>query len=336
LRTSYMVITTLSVLALLFLASSVNVNGDSYSFAASSKQTLNLSIQSGGITNAGPQKWTMSGGVLGAAVDSATPVLAGATWSVVNYSMTANVNGLSTSGTFGLHLKGTTAAGQKITVRVHTTINDSIPAVCFPSYSITGVCAPGDTSEIPAYFIANGFVRVETGSSLSPKYPVTMIIEDAALNPFGAPIVITSADGSLLVVATYTHARTEWMGVQTAGTVAGTFGTTSVSGSFVQSIHTEENYVTGTAQDSGQIALVGMTPSTLDATGQFQGKSVIPTTETVDCSPPGLPGTCTETGYTSTGTFSLDPSGVHLAGNYNVQWPAPSIVFGGTITAKAQ
>ena len=333
-RSSYIVITTLSVLSLLFLASSVS---GSYSFAASNtKQTLSLSIQNGGIVNAGPQKWSMSGGILGAAYDTSTPVLAGATWSAVNYSMTANVNGLSTSGTFHLHLYGTTATGQQIVVRVHTTINESIPAVCFPSYSITGMCAAGDTSEIPAYFIANGFLRIETGSTLSQKYPITLIIEDAALNPFGAPIVITSVDGSLLVVATYSHATTEWMGVQTAGTLTGTFGSTAVSGSFVQSIHTKENYVTGTAQDSGQIALVGMTPSSLDSTGHFQGTSVIPTTGTIDCSPPGLPGTCTETGYSSTGTFTLDPSGFQLSGNYAVQWPAPSIVFGGTITGKSQ
>ena len=172
-------------------------------------------------------------------------------------------------------------------------------------------------------------------SNVSPKYDVTLLIEDAALNPFGAPIVISSLDGSLLVVATYNHAMTHWDGVQTAGTLTGTIGkSTAVSGSFTQKIATDENYVTGTANDKGQIALVGMTPSSLNSNGRFQGTSTIPTTGTIDCSPVGLPGTCLETGFSSIGSFSMsDPKGLTLDGTYNVLWPAPSIEFGGSITA---
>ncbi len=335
LRPRYMAITTLSVLALLFFASSISVDVGSYSFAASSskQQPVSLSIQNGFIANAGPQEWTMSGGILGMAYDTATPVLSTATWTAVNYSMSANVNGLSASGTFKLHLHGTTADGSKISVRVHTIIDGAMPAVCFPSYSVTGTCAPGDTSEIPAYFVASGYLTVRTGSTISPEYPVSLVIEDAALNPFGGPIMISSTDGSLLVVATYSHARTAWQDVQTAGMLTGTLGSTGVSGGFTQTIHTEEDYVAGTAQDSGTIFLVGMTPSSLNSQGQFHGTSTIPTNGTIDCSPPGLPGTCTETGYSSTGTFSSsDPKGSSLQGTYNVQWPAPSISFGGTIT----
>jgi len=332
LKPSFIAITTVSVLALLFAAG----YSGSYSFAASKQQSLTLNIQNGGIIDAGPQTWTMSGGVLGLASDSATPTLAGATWSAVNYSMKADVDGLTSSGTFHLHLVGTTAAGHNIGVRVNALINSSIPAVCFPSYSLTGVCAASDTSEIPAYFMAFGNLTVRTGHDLSPKYPVALVVEDAALNPFGAPIVISSMDGSFLVVATYAHAHTTWNGVQTGGTVSGSIGSTAVSGNFVQTIHTEENYVTGTAKDSGKISLIGMTPATLDANGRFSGISTIPTTGAIDCSPTGLPGTCSETGYVSTGTFSMDPQGVQLAGYYSVQWPAPSIVFAGNITAKVQ
>jgi hypothetical protein len=333
-RSSYLVITTLTVLAVLFVASSIDVNAGSYSFAAngSRQKSLALTIQEGGITNAGPQKWTMSGGNLITALDT-SPDLAAATWTTVHYSMAANVNGLSALGNFSLHLTGT-AGDNTIKVGIHTTISGAIPAVCFQSYSISGTCVSGDTSEIPAYFIANGYMRVhETGDAVT-KTPITLMIEDAALNPFGGPIVISSADGSLLVVATYDHARTVWQGVQTGGSLTGTIGLTPVSGSFVQTIHTDEDYVSGTATDSGQISLVGMSPSSLDSNGQFHGTSTIPTTGTIDCSPMGLPKTCTETGYVSTGTFHLDPSGVSFTGNYNVQWPAPSIVFGGTITAQ--
>ena len=74
-RSSYLVITTLTVLAVLFVASSIDVNAGSYSFAAngSKQKSLSLTIQEGGIVNAGPQKWTMSGGILGATSDTATP-----------------------------------------------------------------------------------------------------------------------------------------------------------------------------------------------------------------------------------------------------------------------
>jgi hypothetical protein len=334
-RSSYLIITTLSVLAILFLSSSMNVNAGSYSFASSSKQkTLSLTIQNGGILNAGPQTWTMSGGSLVAAMDTATSDLSSATWTTLHYSMDASVNGLTAGGTFALHLKGTTAAGNEIRVGIHTTIVSAIPAVCFPSYSVTGTCASGDTSEIPAYFLASGTVRVhETGEAVTTT-PISLVIEDAALNPFGAPIVISSVDGTFLVVATYDHARTVWEGVQTGGTLTGTLGSTQVSGSFVQIIHTDENYVAGTATDSGQISLVGMSPASLDSNGQFHGTSTIPTTGEIDCSPPTLPGTCTETGYASIGTFNVDPAGLRVSGNYNVQWPAPSITFGGTITAQ--
>lgn len=334
-RAGNVVISTLSILALLLIAGSISAGMSSYSFATSSnsQQSLTMSIQSGGITNAGPQQWTMSGGVLAAAEDTATTILGDATWTSVTYSMTASVNGLTASGHFKLELTGTTKAGQQIMVKMYTRIVGAIPAVCFPSYSVTGTCAPGDTSEIPAYFLATGHVRIETGTSLSPKYSISLVIEDAALNAFGSPIVISSTDSTFLVVATYSSAHTDWQGVQTAGELTGSLGSTSVSGAFTQTIHTEEDYITGTAQDYGQIYLVGMSPSSLDSHGQFHGTSTIPTTGTIDCSPSGLPGTCTETGYNSAGTFTMsDPGGSSLQGSYNVQWPAPSITFGGNIT----
>jgi hypothetical protein len=345
-RSSYLVITTVSVLAVLFFASSIDVNAGAYSFAAKADkhQSLSLTIQNYGlIASAGSQKWTMSGGVLGTAWDTATPALSSIKWNALTYSLTADVNGLTASGKFTLSLSGT-SDGSSVTLRVHTTISGAVPAICFPSYTVptTGTCASGDMSEIPAYFLANGYVRVHTGSDPSTKTPISLMIEDAALNPFGGPIVISSMDSSptspptFLVVGTYDHARTVWQGVQTGGTLTGMFGSTPVSGSFVQTIHTQEDYVTGTATDSGQISLMGMNPTSLNANGKFHGTSTIPTTGTKDCSPLGLPGTCTETGYASTGTFSMDPSGVQVTGNYNVLWPAPSVVFNGTITGKVQ
>src|SRR5271169_6758365 len=184
-KANFVVIATLSILALFLISSPTTIRSYSYSQtpASDGKQSVSLNIQQGWITNAGPQKWTMSGGVLVVASDTYTPVLSRVTWTSVEYNLSAVVNGLTSSGHFRLNLTGTTADGRPIELRFHTIINESIPAVCFPSYSVTGACLSGDTSEIPAYFLANGHLRVVLGSNISPRYNVSLLVEDAALNP---------------------------------------------------------------------------------------------------------------------------------------------------------
>ncbi len=302
------------------------------------QKKVSLSISNGIIINAGSQDWRMRGGNLVTATLSSTPGVS--SWSDVDYSLNASVNGQVSSGDFKLHLLGQTSSGTPVRVAIDGMVADSIPAVCFPSYSTNGMCASGDTSEIPAFFLVAGYMVTRSSTGDSPQQPVELAIEVAALNPFGGPIVISSAgDHSILIVASYNHARTVWQGVQVTGTLAGSIGKEGkpVSGSFVENIVTTENYLTGIATDAGQISLSGMAPADLNSKGTFNGTSIIPATGKLPCPASlGLPaGTCIETGFHSKGSFDLmNHNSWPIEGSYNVLWPAPSIFFGGTITAK--
>ena len=91
-----------------------------------------------------------------------------------------------------------------------------------------------------------------------------------------------------------------------------------------------ENLVTGSAIDAGTISFSSMTPSSLDAKGFYVGSSTIPTTGTSDCSAStGIPGTCTETGFQSTGHFTM--SGI--SGSYNTTWGVPALGFSSAVNA---
>jgi len=163
--------------------------------------------------NAGPQDWRMRGGNLVAAAFTSLPTVT--FWTGLDYSLNATVNGLSSAGIFKLHMQGATSTGKNVNLRLDGVVVGSIPAACFPSYSVTGMCASTDTSEIPAFFVVSGYLRSGSSANDAPKSPVSLLVEVAALNPFGGPIVISSAtDNSIVIVATYNHARTLWQGVQ--------------------------------------------------------------------------------------------------------------------------
>ena len=340
-------IAILGLLLTILFSSPIVIHPTAYSESMSSnvgqgkqqqQQPFSLTIQEGFIANAGPQAWSMTGGDLVVASLTARPALASTTWSSVKYSLFATVSGLSANGFFSLDLIGTSSSSsQNVHVWIEAQVVNAVPAICFPSYS-AGKCAKGDTSEIPAYFTAVGEVNSQVGKNAPVSHEIHLHIEDAAMNPFGGPIVISSFSGKLLVVATYSSAHTEWGGVVTEGSLSGSLGggapaSTSVSGAFVQKIFASENYVTGNETDHGSVALVNMTNTLLDSQGTFRGNSSIPTTGEIDCSPTQLPGTCTETGFVSTGTFSMmSKQGQPVMGGYDVVWPAPSVVFGGVIS----
>src|SRR5271166_6382012 len=121
-RANFVVIATLSILALFLISSPTTIRSYSYSQtpASDGKQSVTLDIQQGWITNAGPQKWAMSGGILAVASDTYSSVLSRVTWTNVNYVLSAEVNGLTSTGHFRLNLTGTTADGRPIELRIHT------------------------------------------------------------------------------------------------------------------------------------------------------------------------------------------------------------------------
>jgi hypothetical protein len=297
-----------------------------------SSQQLSLGVQAV-ILNAGNQTWKLTGGTLLGAQFGSVVVASGN----LNYHMKASVSGLSASGSFSMSLtNGETLTGQTAQVSASGSIVGFIPSICFPNYdqpSATGTCESSDTSAVPAFFEA-AVAMSETIGSTTTSAQELLLIEAPIMNPWGAPLVISSADGTVSVMATYTSASADWNSVQLVGTLSGTFNGQPASGSLYQVAYATENFVTGTETEMGTVAFQGMTPSSLNAQGAYIGSSTVPTTGSYDCSAlAGLPeGTCTETGLTSTGTFLMWGSS-SISGSYAVSWPAPSVYCWGTITA---
>ena len=293
-----------------------------------SANPLSLTIDTGVIAAAGDQTWKQSGGVLVDAMVEGSPIGPGGH---INYHLQASVEGMSASGTFSMQLTDTQNG---VSMMANGVVVAYDPSVCFPSYQ----CLSTDTSGIPAFFvvlITSG--SVTDGSSSMSLVGSTFSVESGIMNPFGGPIVIASIDGSIVIVATYRQSSVDWQGVQLEGTVSGTLGSTPVVGGFTQTVNAHENLVTGTESETGIIA---MSVGSLNVQGHFSGSSTTPASDPTnfDCSSTlGLPdGTCLATALVSTGSFTMHGQGTTVSGTYDIYWPAPSVVFGGTITATVQ
>ncbi|MGI0085846.1 MAG: hypothetical protein ACREBQ_12265, partial [Nitrososphaerales archaeon] len=163
-------------------------------------------------------------------------------------------------------------------------------------------------------------------------------IESASLNPFGAPIIITSLEDqtnpAIVMVTTYNVATIQWRNVQMGGYAGGEIGTNPpVQGEFAMNVNSFENLLTGAEHDHGTISLV---LGQQVFTGRFHGISVVPTATAFSCNPSlGFPGTCTMTGLNSRGTMSLFGSGLRIHGTYQTVWLIPAIGFTSTVSATA-
>ncbi len=319
-------------------------------FPVGGPQRLSLGIQ-GIIADAGNQSWAIKDGILVGAQLGQESVPGG---SIFDYSFSANVVGLSASGELELMLGGTSLDGQSINLAADGIVVGMIPSICFPSYQppdSNGNCQSTDRSAIPALFEVASFVN-ETLGAITTHSQTLLLVEAPILNPFGGPIVISSIDGSMSIVTTYKHATATWRNVELIGTLDGvvTDGENgnsqlhAVDGMFNQTVNANENFVSGIEEERGSLSFVGMSPSYLDMKGFFRGFSEVPKDGGIDCSVAlGLPeGTCVETGLHSAGIFTLEGFGSHepplfpengLSGIYVVDWPAPSIYYGGTMQA---
>ena len=229
-----------------------------------SSQQLSLGIQ-GVISSAGNQRWSLSGGTLYGAQFGPEQVPPGAT---IHYNMDASSNGLSATGNFRLSLTGTTTDGQSISFNANGQIVGMIPSICFPSYAspdANGNCPTTDTSAIPGFFVAM-VSTTETLGSTTTTGQATLLIESPILNPWGAPIAISSTDGSINVIAGYQSGTATWSNVQLVGTVSGTLNGQTASGSFSQVANARENFVTGNEQEFGTVAFQNMSPTRLTQT----------------------------------------------------------------------
>jgi hypothetical protein len=338
--------TTITSIAFLFLL----LGGTTAVYAEGNPHNLSASVYSA-VTNMGNQLYTISGGqVVFASIEGQTINPATAT---LQYSMTISQNGLNTQGTGSFQLTGRTVSvsadqgGRRVNVSGQIGFGGIVPAAVLP-LGCTTTC----TSALPFFFLGASNVQVKIGHGSTQIIPETMQVESPYFNPFGAPIVLASADKAVVIVATYTQGTIVWKGTQLSGQVKGLVDTTLTYGMFDMTSEESENLVTGTAIDSGTISFSSMTPSSLNAKGTHTGSSTIPTTNTSDCSAfTGIPGTCAHTGFQSTGTFSMSltlysggdrqygpndgsyVSSPSISGSYSGTWSNPALGFSSTISA---
>jgi len=319
-----------SVAALLFVMPLIQ---SAHAATSSDPQQLSLSM-SGTIVNSGKYDYTQSGGqvffasILGQALDPTT---------TIQYKVHVEADGLTVKGESELKLSGETVDGMSVSVHANFKITGMVPAETFPLG-----CTTDCNSAIAAFYLGNASLDIKIGNSHT-HVTLPMSLESAFINPFGGPLILTSMDGanpSVFIVATYGAADIHWFGVQLAGAVAGTLNGEQVTGAFnMISSAKDEDLFAGTESETGEITFTGMTIPMLDVAGSYTGSSVIPSTGTVDCSSlTGVPGTCTLTGFQSSGQFSASQSNVAVQGTYDNQWGSPppvppALTFEGTATS---
>jgi hypothetical protein len=286
-------------------------------------QILSASVI-GGVTSLGRQIYTVSGGQV------AFALIAGQTVEPQNatifYSFKVVQTGLSSVGEAAVDFVGTSTTGEKVSVVGSFVIGGNVPAAELP----VG-CSSSCRSALPFVFIgASSAVQVTVENSSQTKSE-TLEFESPYFNPFGGPILLSSPDGSIVIAATYTQGTILWVGTQLGGQMIGTLGSTPVTGSFNMTSNENENLVLGDAIDAGVLQFSSMSPSSLNGGGVYIGLSTIPTAGTKDCSIlTGVPGTCTETGFQSTGEFFIP----RISGGYSSSWGVPALGFSSAIRAS--
>jgi hypothetical protein len=322
-----------------------------------SHQDISLTL-SGAILDSGTQHYSHSGGELVAAMVGGNPILDQSAES--HFSLHAVVSGLTVQGSAEFSLEYTDSTGAHVKIHGSAPIGDMIPAEAFP-LGCNPAATPTDClSGIPGVFVGIASVTTHTcqvdiqsqgdgdhsqnggddsnngdNSNTCTKTSdiMAMDFESAFLNPFGGPILMSSIDGSFMIIASYDHARVTWDGIQMGGTVTGQLSGKPVTGTFAQVVSATEDLKAGHESERGTIAFAGMSDPTLNAAGKFSGRSTIPAG--VDCGLPMFPpGTCQITGFHSDGHFSqTNGSGERIKGEYDVEWTAPAVMFTGTVTA---
>jgi len=225
-------------------------------------------------------------------------------------------------------------------------------------------CTTTCSSGVPVFFVGVAATSVTIGSSPAQQITSTILFESPYFNPWGNPIMIVSTDGSIVIATTYDKATLDWKGTSVTGTIKGLLGSTPVQGTMTLSSNEHEDFVSGvTTYDNGTMSFANMYPRSLNVWGTFQGTSVIPkpgsfacsltqtltsTPCTLDCSPwfgalglPVMPGTCTQTGFQSTGQFSLTgqrtteggTQTTTVSGAYSTTWSSPALGFVSIATA---
>jgi len=292
------------------------LGGTSAAFAASPSQTLNATMQ-GAVTNLGNQTYAYSGGQVLAAYIAGNPI--DTNTGSIRFSVFANQNGMNTNGFGNIKFSGS-VNGMQVSVTGTFGINGEDMGAGLPA-GCTTTCS----EVLPFDFIGSSNVRLTMGGQTMPE---TLVVESPYWNPYGGPIYLVSPDQAIVIVASYTQATILWTGAQTAGYISGTLGSTAVSGTFGQTSVENENLVTGTATDTGTIQF-NTNIASLNSRGTYTGTDYIPLAGSSDCSPVGLPYTCTLTGFQSQGNFRA----AGMSGTYSTSWGVPAYTFVSTVSA---
>jgi hypothetical protein len=357
------------VFAMLFLlvASSPVFAEDSHN-DQNHDQNLSLTL-SGGILDSGTQHYSHSGAELVAAMVGGMPIDPSS--ADLHFSLHAVVSGMTVKGQATFSLDYTNSKGAHVQVDGSAPIDNMIAAEFFPFTCVNPDGSPtaACTSGIPGIFMGSAAITTQTcqGDNQSQgdghsqgqgdqaqnaadnsdnegdnpnnctQIPSSlhMNFESAFLNPFGGPIFMASDDMSLVIVASYNHARVTWDGIQMGGSVVGQLSGNPVTGMFSQVVSATEDLKQGHESDRGTFVFAGMSDPLLNAAGKFSGESTIPQ-QGIDCSSvTGLPGTCLITGFHSEGHFSLKNAlDNRIKGDYSVEWTAPAVAFISTVTAN--
>ena len=77
-----------------------------------------------------------------------------------------------------------------------------------------------------------------------------------------------------------------------------------------------------------------MSPAFLDVHGTYSGTSSIPLSGTSDCSADvgGFPGTCTQTGFQSSGAAAMQNTQIAVTGSYSTTWDVPALDYNSALT----
>ena len=264
--------------------------------------------------------------------------------SSLDYSLVADVHGLSVSGHANVHLVASSLDGQKVVLNGKVVIQGMVPAEVFTS------------GAIPSAFLGLLTGTVTIGRD-SETIALPVSLESPFINPFGGPIVLATLDvpSSIVLVTDYNVAKIQYSNVQLFTlSVTGKLGQSPVTaGSAALTTRSIENLVRGTETETGSIAFTGMTPSLLDSSGHYSGSSIIPSENqclstygfepcTLDCTAylpllmgapsldlSSLPtGLCTITGFISSGSFNSVGAHVVIRGTYTTVWDVPAVTFG--------
>ena len=294
-------------------------------------QPLSFSVPSnlGTVHNLGDQTYSVSGGRVESALVGGKALDPGAT---VAFALNARVIGLKVTGTVTFDLEGA-VSGQPVSASGVVAITGTFTLA--QGCSGTGGSACG---LLPVVFGGASVIQVKAGGVATPDLAV-FYIENPYFNPFGAPIVLASSDGAVVIAATYDIGTILWQGTMVGGPMIGVLGSsTPVAGTLGLTSTESENLVAGTAVDSGTIELSLVGPSPLDLSGTYSGTSFIPPPSPQDdCSKllgfPAGSGVCTMTGFDSSGHYSISQAGVSVLGKYSTIWTVPALAF--TTTSEA-